>query len=64
VVECDEGEQLPRIVARLCHRALAESQLQMQASRCAVLDVGLLETVGESVNLSWHNGQHGTSTIS
>jgi hypothetical protein len=41
VVECDEGEQLPRIVAKLCHRALRDLDKRWKAGETVSAVSGL-----------------------
>ena len=51
VVECDEGERLPRIVAKLCHRALRDLDKRWSASDAIRRAFGVLKaftfTLGE-----------------
>ncbi len=51
VVECDEGEQLPRIVAKLCHRALRDLDKRWKAGEAMRRAFGVLKaftlTLGE-----------------
>jgi AAA ATPase domain len=43
VVECDEGEQLPRIVAKLCHRALRDLDKRWKAGQAMRRAFGVLK---------------------
>ena len=43
VVECDEGEQLPRIVAKLCHRALRDLDKRWSAGEALRRAFGVLK---------------------
>jgi hypothetical protein len=43
VVECDEGEQLPRIVAKLCHRALRDLDRRWKAGEAIRRASGVLK---------------------
>jgi hypothetical protein len=43
VVECDEGEQLPRIVAKLCHRALRDLDKRWKAGEAMRRAFGVLK---------------------
>ena len=51
VVECDAGEQLPRIVAKLCHRALRDLDKRWKAGEAMQRAFGVLKaftfTLGE-----------------
>ncbi len=43
VVECDEGEQLPRIIAKLCHRALRDLDKRWKAGEAMRRAFGVLK---------------------
>jgi hypothetical protein len=43
VVECDEGEQLPRVVAKLCHRALRDLDKRWRAGEALRRAFGVLK---------------------
>lgn len=43
VVECDEGEQLPRVMAKLCHRALRDLDKRWSAGEAIKRALGVLK---------------------
>ena len=48
VVECDEGEQLPRIVAKLCHRALRDLETDMVKNQATQRSTSVEETAAQN----------------
>ena len=56
VVECDEGEQLPSVVAKLCHRALRDLDKRRSASEAIRRAFGVLKafTFALGNDGKWH----------